>query len=101
VPGLQAKHKWHNYCIILSIRPGQTLEIIVETTLLWNWRMCMKASMKLGEFVKIPDGRIGFLIERNADKYTVRVRQQTGTYHQFLYFTVSELKAVTQSKKNH
>jgi hypothetical protein len=61
----------------------------------------MKTSMKLGEFVKIPDGRIGFLIERNADKYVVRVRQNTGTYHQFLYFTLGELKAVTQSKKNH
>jgi hypothetical protein len=59
----------------------------------------MKTALKLGEFVRIPDGRIGFLFERTADKYTVRVRQLTGTYHQFLYFTVQDLKAVNQSKR--
>lgn len=60
----------------------------------------MKTSTKLGEFVKLPDGRIGFLLERIANKYLVRVRQQTGINHQFLYFTLDELKAVTTSKKN-
>lgn len=60
----------------------------------------MKSTIKLGDFVKIPDGRIGFLRERYADKYVVRVRQHTGTYHQFLFFTLGELKAVTQSRKN-
>ncbi len=60
----------------------------------------MKTSIKLGAFVKIPDGRKGFLLERNVDKYLVRVRQHTGTYHQFLYFTLGELKAVRPSRKN-
>jgi hypothetical protein len=60
----------------------------------------MKTSTKLGEFVKIPDGRIGFLRERYADKYVVQVRQPKGINHQFLYFTLGELKAVTPSRKN-
>jgi hypothetical protein len=58
----------------------------------------MKTSMKLGEFVRIPDGRIGFLLERCADKYTVRVRQEAGINHHFLYYTARELKTVNRSK---
>jgi hypothetical protein len=60
----------------------------------------MKTSLKLGEFVKIPDGRIGFLLERSADKHMVRVRQHTGINHQFLYFNLGDLKAVRPSRTN-
>ncbi len=60
----------------------------------------MKTSMKLGNFVKIPDGRIGFLLERRADVYMVRVPQQTGINHQFLFFTLDELKSIRSSRKN-
>ena len=57
----------------------------------------MKASMTLGESVVIPDGRIGLLCERIAEKYLVRVRHATSTNNQFLYFTAGELKTAKSS----
>ena len=52
----------------------------------------MSRSFKLGDCVKIPDGRIGRVREKQAGKYRVRVRRKTSETHQFLMFSAAELK---------
>jgi hypothetical protein len=54
----------------------------------------MTADLKPGDCVEIPGGRIGRVRERNDDQCTVRVRRKTSKSHQFLVFSVSELKPV-------
>lgn len=52
----------------------------------------MSRSFKLGDCVRIPDGRIGRVREKRAGKYRVRVRRKTSETHQFLMFAAGELK---------
>jgi hypothetical protein len=51
----------------------------------------MAKSFKLGDCVKIPDGRIGRVREKSGGKYRVRVRRKTSETHQFLMFAAGEL----------
>ena len=50
------------------------------------------ARFKLGDCVKIPDGRIGRVRGKSAGKIKVRVRRTTSKTHQFILFAASELR---------
>ncbi len=54
----------------------------------------MTRSIKPGDCVKIPDGRIARVREVSEGKYRVRVRRKTSETHQFLRFSRQELKPV-------
>ncbi len=54
----------------------------------------MATGIKIGDCVKIPDGRIARVRERVAGKYKVRVRRKTSKTHQFLVFRVDQLEFV-------
>jgi len=54
----------------------------------------MARSIKPGDCVKIPDGRIARVREVGEGKYRVRVRRKTSETHQFLHFSRQELKLV-------
>jgi hypothetical protein len=54
----------------------------------------MAAFIRIGDCVKIPDGRVARVRERLTGKYRVRVRRKTGKSHQFLTFPVNRLKLV-------
>jgi hypothetical protein len=58
----------------------------------------MAKSFKLGDCVKIPDGRIGRVREKPGGKYRVRVRRKTSETHQFMIFATGELKAAACPK---
>jgi len=51
-------------------------------------------SIKNGDCVRIPDGRIARVREVSGGKYKVRVRRATSATHQFLWFPADELKPV-------
>jgi len=59
----------------------------------------MAALIRMGDCVKIPDGRIARVRERLTGKYKVRVRRKTGKTHQFLIFPVDQLKLVDCPKE--
>ncbi len=50
------------------------------------------ATIKNGDCVRIPDGRIARVREKSGGKYKVRVRRTTSQTHQFLWFPADELK---------
>jgi hypothetical protein len=54
----------------------------------------MSKSIVIGGCVKIPDGRVGRVREKEKNKYKVRVRRKTSVSHQFLLFDAHELKPV-------
>lgn len=54
----------------------------------------MAALIRIGDCVKIADGRIARVREGWTGKYSVRVRRKTGKTHQFLIFPVDQLKLV-------
>lgn len=54
----------------------------------------MGALIRIGDCVKIPDGRIVRVRERLTGAYKVRVRSKTSKTHQFLIFPVDQLKLV-------
>lgn len=54
----------------------------------------MAALIRIGDCVKIPDGRVARVRERLTDKYKVRVRRKTSKTRQFLIFPVDQLKLV-------
>ena len=54
----------------------------------------MPASIRNGDCVKIPDGRVARVRGRSSGKYKVRVRRQTGATHQFLIFPSAQLRRV-------
>ena len=58
----------------------------------------MVASFRLGECVRLADGRIGRVRGIVAGKYRVRVRRPTSTTHQFLVLTAKQLKRVACPK---
>jgi hypothetical protein len=54
----------------------------------------MAALIRIGDCVKIPDGRVARVRERLTGKYKVRVRRKTSKTHQFLIFPVDQLRLV-------
>jgi hypothetical protein len=54
----------------------------------------MKTTIGEGDCVKIPDGRVGRVRERQDGKFRVRVCRQTSKSHQFLMFSADELQPV-------
>jgi len=50
--------------------------------------------MRLGDCVRIPDGRIGRVREASGTKWRVRVRRRSSNTHQFLMFTAVQLEPV-------
>ena len=51
-------------------------------------------TIKPGDCVRIPDGRIGRVRQSSKGKYKVRVRRNTSETHQFLEFSRGELESV-------
>ena len=54
----------------------------------------MARPFRVGDCVRIPDGRIGRVREVSGGKYRVRVRRATSATHQFLMFAARDLKRV-------
>ena len=54
----------------------------------------MTTRIRIGDCVKIPDGRLARVRERVTGKYKVRVRRKTSKTHQFLIFAVDQLELV-------
>lgn len=54
----------------------------------------MAAKLKLGDCVRIPDGRIARVREVSGSKCRVRVRRKTSATHQFLWLPAKELERV-------
>ncbi len=54
----------------------------------------MATQIRIGDCVKIPDGRLARVREKLASKYKVRVRRKTSKTHQFLIFPVHQLELV-------
>jgi hypothetical protein len=52
----------------------------------------MAETWRVGDCVRIPDGRIGRVREVCGGKYRVRVRRTTSATHQFLTFAGKDLK---------
>ena len=50
------------------------------------------ATIKNGDCVRIPDGRIARVRGKSGGKYKVRVRRTTSETHQFLWFAAEELE---------
>jgi hypothetical protein len=51
-------------------------------------------TIKPGDCVRIPDGRVGRVRESSKGKYKVRVRRKTSETHQFLDLSRKELDVV-------
>jgi hypothetical protein len=58
----------------------------------------MGRTIRVGDCVRIPDGRIGRIREVSGRKYRVRVRRTSGTTHQFLMLAAKDLKRVACPK---
>jgi hypothetical protein len=54
----------------------------------------MRSSLRLGECVRLPDGRIGRVRKAVGNAYRVRVRRKTSQSHQFLTFAAKDLRRV-------
>ena len=54
----------------------------------------MTRTFRVGDCVRIPDGRIGRVREASGGKYRVRVRRATSATHQFLIFRAGNLRRV-------
>ena len=52
----------------------------------------MTTTWRVGDCVRIPDGRVGRVREVSGGKYRVRVRRTTSATHQFLTFAAEDLK---------
>jgi hypothetical protein len=52
----------------------------------------MAGTWRVGDCVRIPDGRIGRVREVSGGRYRVRVRRTTSATHQFLTFAAKDLK---------
>ncbi len=50
--------------------------------------------MKIGDCVKLPDGRIGRVRERLAGGYNVRVQRKTSRTHEFMVVVAGRLEPV-------
>jgi hypothetical protein len=54
----------------------------------------MNSSIRAGDCVRIPDGRIGRVRATKGKTYRVRVRRKTSPSHQFLIFAAKDLQRV-------
>ncbi len=54
----------------------------------------MATRIRMGDCVKIPDGRVARVREKFTGKFKVRVRRKTSKTHQFLIFPVQQLELV-------
>lgn len=54
----------------------------------------MAASIKIGDCVRLPDGRIARVRDRTGGKVKVRVRRKTSRTHQFLVVAAGELERI-------
>lgn len=54
----------------------------------------MTAPIRQGDCVRIPDGRIARVREKNAGGYRVRVRRTTSNSHQFLVLAPEDVEIV-------
>jgi hypothetical protein len=54
----------------------------------------MRSSIRLGDCVRVPDGRVGRVRNIVGNAYRVRVRRKRSQSHQFLVFDRKELKRV-------
>jgi len=54
----------------------------------------MPRAIRLGDCVRIPDGRIGRVRERSGRTYRVRVLRKTSKTHQFLVLTAAQMEPV-------
>lgn len=52
-------------------------------------------SIKPGVCVKIPDGRIGRVRDKNNGEWRIRVKRKTSNSHQFIYYKSKYLKIVS------
>ncbi len=50
--------------------------------------------VRVGDCVRVPDGRIGRVRAEQKGKYRVRLRRKTSQSHQFLMFAAMDLKRV-------
>jgi hypothetical protein len=50
--------------------------------------------VRLGDCVKIPDGRIGRVRAKEGNQWEIRVKRDTSDTHKFILFKASELKVV-------
>lgn len=51
----------------------------------------MAQTFRVGDCVRIPDGRVGRVREVSRGTYRVRVRRTTSATHQFLMFAAADL----------
>ncbi len=58
----------------------------------------MPRTIRNGDCVRTPDGRIGRVREKFTGKYKVRVRRKTSNTHHFLIFSATELTPIDCSK---
>ena len=54
----------------------------------------MAQTFRVGDCVRIPDGRIGRVREVSRGTYRVRVRRMTSATHQFLTFAAADLRRI-------
>jgi hypothetical protein len=54
----------------------------------------MLRSLKAGDCVRLPDGRIGRLRDKQGQRWRVRVRRKTSQTHEFLSWAASQLERV-------
>jgi len=55
----------------------------------------MAARFKVGDCVRVPDGRIGRVRAVDAGRYRIRVQRRTSKTHQFLLLRAGDLRRVT------
>ncbi|HVK08680.1 MAG TPA: hypothetical protein VM597_07870 [Gemmataceae bacterium] len=54
----------------------------------------MTQTFRVGDCVRIPDGRVGRVREVSRGAYRVRVRRTTSATHQFLTFAATDLRRI-------
>jgi hypothetical protein len=54
----------------------------------------MAQTFRVGDCVRIPDGRVGRVREVARGTYRVRVRRTTSATHQFLAFAAADLRRI-------
>lgn len=54
----------------------------------------MGLSIRIGDCVRVPDGRIGRVRNTVGNAYRVRVRRKTSQSHQFLKFAAEDLRRI-------
>jgi hypothetical protein len=60
----------------------------------------MAKAWRMGDCVRLPDGRIGRVRAKSAGQYRVRVRRTTSATHQFLTLTAKDLKQAVSRAVN-